>query len=338
MIIGSLGAAQSLYLAVYSLLDRKRNFKNLLLGLFFFSITLRIVKSLFWVYLSTTPNWFLNLGFVAHSAFGPLLLLYAYHFIHDKKWSNLQLLNFLPSVLLLVFMFRLNGENFWYLGGYSALLWHQMGYGVLSIALLGRTFLKPKAFPLKRKDWVWLAILVVGTMAFQLSYFANYVLGLTPYLLGPIVYGVFIYFSSFFLIKNPQLLKRLYGPKKYRNINLSKTELKTKTESILHVMATEKPYLDSDFSIKQLAEKTKCPVYVLSFVINTSFSKHFSDFINSYRIKEAKFKLLHPDYQYLKIASIAFECGFNSLSSFNIAFKKHTGVTPSEFKKNPSDL
>lgn len=338
LILASIGVAQSFYLSAFSFFGRKRSLKNILLAAFFFSITLRIVKSILWVYLETTPNWFLNLGFVAHSAFGPLLLLYVYYYVFREKWSQLQLLHFLPSVFLLVFVFFLFPSNFWYIGGYKALLYHQLIYSCLSVLLLSVSLYKRKQNTLQKKDWIWLNILVIGTLILQLSYFSNYVLGLTPYLLGPIVYGVFVYFLSFFLIKNPQVLKSLKEFKKYRNINLSSNDLKVYVDKIEFLMDNEKPYLNADFGLNQLSKSITLPAYLVSHVINKSYDKNFPDFINSYRIDIAKNMLTDSSYCNFKISSIAYECGFNSLSSFNIAFKKHTNLTPSLFKKRLSDL
>nr|WP_321237426.1 helix-turn-helix domain-containing protein [uncultured Psychroserpens sp.] len=338
LVLASIGAAQSFYLSLHSFFEKKKNFKDFLLSAFFFTITLRIVKSIFWVYFDTTPNWFLNLGFIAHSAFGPLLLLYVFYYLYDVKWSHLSFLHFLPSIVLLAFVNQLTASNFWYLGGYKLLLYHQLIYSLLSIVLIVFKFPKKHKFSLSKKEIIWLSILVFGTFLLQVSYFSNYVLGLTPYLLGPIIYGVFIYFLSFFLIKNPQVLQKFKRHKKYQNINISKEDLYIVAAKIELLMVNEKLFLAADFNVKQLAIKLNQPVYLISHVVNKAFSKNFSEYINTYRIKEAQHMLLDKAYKNIKISSIAYESGFNSLSSFNIAFKKITGTTPSSFKNSLSDL
>jgi AraC-like DNA-binding protein len=58
----------------------------------------------------------------------------------------------------------------------------------------------------------------------------------------------------------------------------------------------------------------------------------FSDFVNSYRVEAAKRKLLDPAFRHLSVLGIAEEVGFNSKSSFNSVFKKHTNMTPSRFR------
>jgi AraC-like DNA-binding protein len=71
---------------------------------------------------------------------------------------------------------------------------------------------------------------------------------------------------------------------------------------------------------------------VLSQVINDLLNYNFNDLINSYRVEEAKKMLKDEGMSNFTIASIAYECGFNTLSAFNVAFKKFTGLTPSQFR------
>jgi len=65
--------------------------------------------------------------------------------------------------------------------------------------------------------------------------------------------------------------------------------------------------------------------------------KNFYTFINEYRVEEVKKRLVDHQYDHLTFLAIAYECGFNSKSSFNFIFKKSTGMTPSEFKKKRMD-
>ena len=98
-------------------------------------------------------------------------------------------------------------------------------------------------------------------------------------------------------------------------------------------MATEKPYLDADLSLPELANRLAIPSHHLSRVINEQFEANFFDFINQYRIEEVKVRIDNPEYQNLSLLGIAFECGFNTKSAFNRVFKKMTGFTPSEYRK-----
>jgi AraC-like DNA-binding protein len=70
---------------------------------------------------------------------------------------------------------------------------------------------------------------------------------------------------------------------------------------------------------------------VLSAAINQAYGKNFNDFVNTYRVEAVKKMLNDESVQHLSLLGIAYECGFNSKSTFNRAFKKATGVAPSAY-------
>lgn len=97
-------------------------------------------------------------------------------------------------------------------------------------------------------------------------------------------------------------------------------------------MENDKPYLDENITIKDLAEEVDIPPHHLSIVINNRLNKNFYTFINEYRIREAISILEDPANSDANIIAIAFKSGFNSKSTFNSVFKKITGSTPSEYR------
>ena len=97
-------------------------------------------------------------------------------------------------------------------------------------------------------------------------------------------------------------------------------------------LKTAKPFLNSELNINQLAEQLEVPTRQLSGVINRDLGQSFFDLINRFRIEEAKRQLLENRDQKLTISEVMYKVGFNSKSSFNTAFKKYTGKTPSAFK------
>ncbi len=97
-------------------------------------------------------------------------------------------------------------------------------------------------------------------------------------------------------------------------------------------MQSEKPYLDDKLTLQKLAEQIKLPEKQLSSLINQQTGKHFFDFINEFRINDAK-SLLKSQPQ-LTVLEILYEVGFNSKSSFYTAFKKETGLTPTDYRKS----
>ncbi len=102
---------------------------------------------------------------------------------------------------------------------------------------------------------------------------------------------------------------------------------------IVHLMENEKLFRDCDLNLFQLAKAVGHSTNHVSQVINNQLQKNFNDLVNSYRVEEAKQRLLKKNNQE-SILDIAFEVGFASKSSFNAIFKKHTQITPSRYIEN----
>ena len=99
------------------------------------------------------------------------------------------------------------------------------------------------------------------------------------------------------------------------------------------LMTEEELYLDPSLNIQQLADKLELPAKELSQLINVHLGQNFFNLINAYRIGKAQEILKDPDKRQVTVLEILYEVGFNSKSSFNTAFKKHSGVTPTQYRK-----
>jgi AraC-like DNA-binding protein len=119
-----------------------------------------------------------------------------------------------------------------------------------------------------------------------------------------------------------------------RTSKVSPEERAAYKEKLVSLMTTTKPYLNISLRLKDLADQLGMPAYILSEVINTEFEMNFHDYINQFRIEEAKKRLVDPNFSHLTIIAIANDVGFNSKSVFNTAFKRLTNMTPSEFKRS----
>ncbi|ASW72989.1 DNA-binding protein [Chryseobacterium piperi] len=98
-------------------------------------------------------------------------------------------------------------------------------------------------------------------------------------------------------------------------------------------MISEKPFLNPSLTIQDISKDIEIPVRDLSLLINHQLGQHFFDFINTYRIESAMAILKDTEKNKVTVLEILYEVGFNSKSSFNTAFKKHTGITPTEYRK-----
>lgn len=94
-------------------------------------------------------------------------------------------------------------------------------------------------------------------------------------------------------------------------------------------MRTRRPHLRPDLTLAALAEEVGLAPAALSHAVNAGFGTHFNDFVNGYRVAEVQARLAEPDAEHLTLLAVATECGFNSKSTFNRAFRKATGTTPS---------
>ncbi|MEP0262662.1 AraC family transcriptional regulator [Dokdonia sp.] len=119
--------------------------------------------------------------------------------------------------------------------------------------------------------------------------------------------------------------------KPYSIVQNSKNEHIIKLEEII---INDKRYLDPNLSLDFLAEKLQLSKSYLSRIINNELQTSFNDYINSLRIAEAKELLHNPEFSNYTLVAIGLEAGFSSKTTFNNAFKKFTGVTPSYFRKN----
>jgi AraC-like DNA-binding protein len=104
-------------------------------------------------------------------------------------------------------------------------------------------------------------------------------------------------------------------------------------DKLLQIMQDKKPFLDPELSLSSLSKQIGLNRNQLSQLIN-GIGENFYDFINKYRVEEVKRLMVDPQKQNYSLLGIALEAGFKSKSTFNLVFKRFTGLTPTEYKKN----
>lgn len=132
------------------------------------------------------------------------------------------------------------------------------------------------------------------------------------------------------LLKSHQVNNEIEDPD-VKTIIENKPELEALDIGLNSLMEDEKPYLEPDLNLLQLAEKVNLSRNQLSYIINHNHQMNFNEFVNSYRVEEVKRLMFDPANKHLKLISIAYDSGFNSKASFNRIFKQMTNMTPSQF-------
>jgi AraC-like DNA-binding protein len=152
-------------------------------------------------------------------------------------------------------------------------------------------------------------------------------------LLFAIIFGLII--ISILFLKKYKYYKKINN--RYKNSIMDEEESQIILKKIESQLEVQKIYRDDNLSLQILAEKIETNSHRLSRVINEKKSLTFRELINSYRINEAKILLLKDGTSKLSVIDIALMVGFNSNVSFNRAFKKYSGCTPSEYRKIEND-
>ena len=119
---------------------------------------------------------------------------------------------------------------------------------------------------------------------------------------------------------------------KYAGSTLKEDEASEYSEKLVEYMRKEKPYLNPELTLTQLATEIDITSHHLSQIINEQFKLNFFEYINQFRVEEVKTRIKNPKFDNYSLLAIAFDSGFNSKSSFNRIFKKFTNQTPSQYK------
>jgi len=128
-------------------------------------------------------------------------------------------------------------------------------------------------------------------------------------------------------------LARGVGIQRYAKSGLDTTGLQKVMAELTELMEAERVYLQSDLSLPQLAARLGCSVNHVSQAINAGFGVSFFDLINQYRVQDAMGILRTKEPVVPAILDIALAVGFNSTSTFYAAFKKATGQTPAQYRR-----
>lgn len=117
-----------------------------------------------------------------------------------------------------------------------------------------------------------------------------------------------------------------------KGLNLSPLYIEECIKRLRHLMEVDRVYRDETITLNSLADRLSIPRHQLSWILNEKLKRSCPDFINYYRINEAREILRNPGRDVPKITALAHDVGFNAMTAFYKAFKKFTGKTPTQYQ------
>ena len=351
----SLAAINAAFFACFIWLKRNRNtYASTLLSLFLIITAYRIAQML----LHDLQDDF-NLGINVRTFFffiptfpliGPFLLLYIKSIsTKDFKFKLNHLFHLLPFISFLI-IDLLNRGNFplspdnrthylTYCVEITVILVQFLIYVIVSFSLarklirqdISEKFSKDNIDPFYIRNIVLIIsfIWIIYTMYCIQTYFRFY---FPTRVIEAVYYSFFSYLILYYELRGQRITSANNYATRYKSSALSAEDASKFKEMILEYIRKNESYKDHNITLGKFSKSLSLTPHVVSQVINEQLTCNFNDFINYYRVEEAKKLLGDSRMNNITVASIAYDCGFNTLSAFNIAFKKFTGLTPSQFR------
>ena len=187
--------------------------------------------------------------------------------------------------------------------------------------------------------WINMAIwgFVVACALVQLGIFLNKSVPSTTVnwqIIGNTAFLVYFCVLFYVAVISRTLTEQFLTREKYKNSNLNQTESEKLLARIEELMKVQKPFVNQEFKLKDLAEMLQTSERNISQTVNEFKQQNVPDYINSFRLNYAMGLLSDENLKEKTILWVLFEAGFNSKATFNTLFKKTVGCTPAEYRKN----
>jgi len=330
-----IASAQGLFLGILLLL-RKEKANSLLGGLVLsFSVLLLFYVAYWTNYLHNIPSYLSVIQGLTY-LFGPL----AYFYIKsDRNQFYFNPLHFIPFGLYAIHFFSspFYDPDFRFLVNRIQVI-IQITHLAVYVVFIYKVIADNKGYQNgELRLYNWRKKVLIGYTGYVLSFLSYYVLVFTGLLRIEYDYmissasSLFIYFIGYYGFIHPEVLKQ-YQANKYNKTSLSKTAAQAVLYEIKKLMIENNLYLESDLKLPVVAKTSGISQHHISQAVNQIEGISFSEFVNNYRVKRAC-KLIKEQPE-SKIIEIAYDCGFNNKNSFNNAFKKVTGQSPSQYKES----
>lgn len=216
-----------------------------------------------------------------------------------------------------------------------------VGYTVLALYFLKRNNQKTFFWKVDIKKWLTnfsTGMFIIAVMEFCFSLMEyNTSLAFLPtfpfYLVHTFTLSAFVFWISKNGFKQYYPLQIFTSKPSQDDEVIDKKELSRLLEKLNFLMIEDKIFLNSDLNLELLSNYLEISEKNCSYMLNKGMNMNFNQYVNHFRIQAFKERIKEGQSKRYTLTSIAYECGFNSKSTFNRVFKLNCGVTPSEFAK-----
>ncbi|WP_303409535.1 helix-turn-helix domain-containing protein [Pontibacter coccineus] len=336
ILLSGLGVFHGLVLAVFLWFYPKGlPVSNKILSVLLLVLSFRVGKSLFLEFVDGVYLQVIFAGLSTLMLIGPLFYFYTRSVLEKSiRFTAASLLHLLPFLAGLAFSFFINKENAKTtpIPVFVLLFCVYYGHYLLYLYLTYRKIQRYRV-AIGQADAAaqWLRLLAYALAALWVVYVLNLLDDDVPYILGPILYSVIAYGVSYVVIQKGYI--GALDTAKYKTTPLPEAEVNQIYEEVKALLEEQELYKNPDLSLSTFSKALKVSPQKISMAINSKSGSNFNGFVNQHRIRHAQALLQTGQGSELTIAAIAFEVGFNSLTSFNTAFKKQLHETPSAYRK-----
>jgi len=367
LLFSFLGFITSILIQFQSKQNRMGKFLISLL-LILFSLTL-VDYVLYWTRYQIYFPHFAGISTFFFLLFGPIVLLYV-ESVQSRKFNKKNLIHFIPFCIAILFyipyliqsaeqkkLMMLNGlsKDSWYPIFFKIVAWFsiiQIFWYSIIVFDKRKTFFE---FPLIKKWVMLLSLGLAGIAGSFLTYMVlvrfrilklewDYMIALAMVLFIATITIVAFLKPYVFDDLLPQMAKKkqdeiiskpIESPilTKYRNSPIDEKASKELAEKLDTLMIETAFWRKSDLRLNDLAIKMELPKEYISQIINEQFNRNFFEFVNRYRIEDAK-TLINSSQKEVTLIEIAYQVGFNNKVSFGKAFKASVNMSPIEYKRS----
>jgi len=325
----ALGVFNGLILASYLYFTKPSVLANRFLAAMLLMVSLRVGKSVWFYFSPDLAKAFLQLGLSACLLIGPFLYFYTAAMTQNIKSRLIPWQWHLSGLLILIVLIGAiypypSHVQMWGTIFYKVINWSWLVYIVLSFVMV-----KPIVLQLKQKQTLsqgqkLLLTVFTGVFIVWLAYFTS---SYTSYIAGALSFSFCLYLSILIFIQQYKQKKQI----KYKDKKIDNSVAADLSDKINQLMTEELMHRNANLTLPMLAKKVGVSVPQLSQYLNDNLNISFNNFINQYRIKDAKQLLIaEPN---LTMENIAERCGYNSQSTFYNAFKKFEQITPAKYRQ-----